>query len=195
MTVGKKKAQGFDASFDALALPKLSVGARDIPAEGLEREYKADRAECAALSQVIDLGAISEFQAAYAITPDSKNRFRIKAHLRARISQNCVVTLAPLENAIEEDFTALFVSEDILEKILGDEDFDAEGDENPEPIVNGRLEVGRIIYEHLAGAINPYPRAKDAEISQENGMEGTGGTDADGPFSVLAELRKDGGKS
>ncbi len=65
-----------------------------------------------------------------------------------------------------------------------------------EPIERGSLALGRIAYETLAVALDPYPRAEDSTI--EGGvLSAGGGTDGEtdheeapaGPFGVLKDLK------
>ena len=184
-----------DVSFEQLELAQLTVTVRDAAKGGFKGQYRADRAECERLGSLIDLGEITEFQADYQIEPSKSGRFRMTAQLRGRISQNCVASLKVLDNDIEEEFTVLFVSERRFAEIINESQLDPESDDDFEPYGDGTLKVGRVIYEHLVGAIDPYPRADDGEFDRDIGGLPDHEDEVEGPFSVLADLRKDVPKS
>jgi hypothetical protein len=53
-----------------------------------------------------------------------------------------------------------------------------------EPIVHDRIEVGRIVYEHVAAALDPYPRKEGASLEQADPEAG----ERESPFAVLSKL-------
>ena len=99
-----------DASFEELELANVTVSAREAAKGCFRQKYHADPAECAKLGSLIGLGEITGFEADYQVEPSRSGRFRMTAHLRARISQNCVASLKELDNSVDEEFTVLFVS-------------------------------------------------------------------------------------
>jgi hypothetical protein len=58
-----------------------------------------------------------------------------------------------------------------------------------EPIVAGRIQVGRVLFECLAGAIDLFPRKPGAtfEVPEEGTQAG-----AEGPFASLAKIKRKG---
>ena len=69
-----------------------------------------------------------------------------------------------------------------------DPDFDALGDDDPEPIEHGEIRIGRFICEVVASAIDLFPRADDAALDQSEAADT--GSPAN-PFAVLAQLKDD----
>ena len=61
---------------------------------------------------------------------------------------------------------------------------------DPEPIAAGLIAVRRVVFEHLAAAIDPFPRMPDAALERDTatGAAGAPGT-SDSPFAVLAIIR------
>ena len=57
-----------------------------------------------------------------------------------------------------------------------------------EPIVGGRINVGRVVFESLAGAIDLFPR-KPGVTLEETRAAPEGGT-SDSPFAALARIRR-----
>ena len=59
----------------------------------------------------------------------------------------------------------------------------------PTKIREGRLDAGRTVYEHLATALDPYPRKAGAELPPEV-AETEPRAESDNPFAVLARMKK-----
>ena len=162
---------------------------RDIPQSGLSREHAASPEELAGVARVLDLVACTRLEAAYAVVPASDGRYRLSGTLRAEITQTCVVTLEPVANAIEERFDVTFwPDEDMPAPPSGELDMDEEPD--PEPIVAGQIAVGRVVFECLAAAIDPFPRKPGAVLDWRSPLAAD---DAAGkpenPFAVLATIK------
>ena len=65
------------------------------------------------------------------------------------------------------------------------------GDDEPERIENNAIDAGRIVFETLVTALDPYPRAPGAELELPGDASGAGSDDAkpDHPFAALAKLK------
>lgn len=172
--------------------------ANDIPAAGLECSRRASEAERVAIAEALTLLALKRLDVHYRICPLKRDRFLLRGELSADIEQICSVSLDPLEVTVEAQIEVEFWSADKLPKqaVLGenDTDFDPFAADDPEPISAGKLEVGRIVYEQLASAIEPYPRHADAELEQDQAPlapEGGAASDPGNPFAVLSKLKSD----
>jgi hypothetical protein len=161
----------------------------DIPPCGLRAERAAEPGELAAIAGALDLIACSRLTARYLVAPAARESFRVTGRLEACVEQACVVSLEPVGAEIAEDFDVLFSpAEDIPAPTSGEVDWD--GDLDPEPIVGGRIQVGRVIFECLATAIEPFPRKPDAILERHStGPEGGDGGGAQSPFAILASFR------
>jgi hypothetical protein len=61
---------------------------------------------------------------------------------------------------------------------------------DPEPIVAGQIAVGRVVYECLAAAIDPFPRAPGAALDRTStAPDGGSSAKPESPFAVLAKIR------
>lgn len=162
---------------------------QSIPERGLTDERKASPEELAEIARALDLLACKSLSAVFTIMPTVGGRYHLTGTLRADVSQACVVTLDPVDSAIEEAFDATFWPErDMPAPSGGALDIDEEPD--PEPIAAGQIAVGRVVFEHLAAAIDPFPRMPDAALERDTatGAAGTPGT-TDSPFAVLANIK------
>ena len=82
---------------------------------------------------------------------------QVSGTLEAEVEQTCVVTLEPLVNHVAESFSVDYWPETDMPEPSGGE-LDMHDEPDLEPIVAGRIEVGRVVFECLAGAIDLFPR-------------------------------------
>jgi len=160
----------------------------EVPESGLSAERTAEPGERVAVARALDLIALTLLCAQYSITPNGRGRYRLKGSLTAEIEQACVITLESVASTITERFDVSFLpTADMPARESGvltmDEEFD------PEPIREGRIAVGRVVFETLAAAIDPFPRQPGATLERHSTapQESAGGMAS--PFSVLANLR------
>jgi uncharacterized metal-binding protein YceD (DUF177 family) len=154
-----------------------------------EIALEATESENAALARRFGVDGIADFKASVVLTPfASGNKVTMKATFGADVRQTCVVTLEPLTTAVAGSFVTEFVPEAFIEPV-DDAAFDLGDDDPPEPIIDGRLEIGELIAQHLGLEIDPFPRAPGAEFP---GLELAGGGAAaarPSPFAVLEKLK------
>ena len=95
----------------------------------------------------------------------------VNGRIRATVKQPCVVTLEPVESRIDETFEAWFSDPDqaiALSKAKHDKMAKSAGGEvpmldekdDPEPIIDGQIDLGELVTQHLALALDPYPHAE-----------------------------------
>jgi uncharacterized metal-binding protein YceD (DUF177 family) len=64
-------------------------------------------------------------------------------------------------------------------------------DEPPEVFTGKSFDLGPVVTEHFALAIDPYPRAPGAELPTD--PDAGAANQSESPFAVLAKLKKQGG--
>jgi hypothetical protein len=115
---------------------------------------------------------------------------RVSGNVKAHITQSCIVSLEPVDAAIDEAVSAVFVPENSrLAPQIEDGEIllDAEGDDAPETFSGNRIDAGALAEQFFALAIDPYPRRKDAELHEIAGNNDTGDT-SEAPFAKLASI-------
>ncbi|MBI76426.1 MAG: hypothetical protein CMM53_01400 [Rhodospirillaceae bacterium] len=87
-------------------------------------------------------------------TIKAKHAVRVSGNINAKIVQNCVVSMVPLESIIDETFDVDFydISHVVTETFLDDGLF--------EIYENDVIDLGEVGAQELALAANPYPRAE-----------------------------------
>src|SRR5215467_12151130 len=165
---------------------------RDVPEEGLSGARDAGPDELAAIARALDLIACTRLHAQYAIAPLAAGRYRLSGWLQAAVTQACVVTLDPVDSTVEDKFEATFwPREDMPVPESGEVAIDDAPE--PEPIIAGQIAVGRVVFESLAAALEPYPRKPDAVLDWQPPLPAeVNPTGATGPFAVLATLKSKG---
>jgi hypothetical protein len=161
---------------------------RDVPASGITGAREASPDELAAIARALGLIACTSLRAHYAIQPIGE-RYRLSGRLHAEVTQACVVSLDPVAATLEESFEATFWPREAMpEPDSGELAIDDAPE--PEPIVAGQIAVGRVVFESLAAALEPYPRKPGAVLDWQPPLPAEAdATTATSPFAVLANLR------
>jgi hypothetical protein len=177
--------------------PAWFVEVRSIGETGQNARFEASAAQCASLTRDVDLIACNSLIVTYKLRSQHRGRYRLTGKIQADVLQRCVVTLDPVPATLDEELDIEFWPEDQLAakpspgvtQEASDEhndtaDFSALGDEPPEPIEQGRIALGRVVFELVSAALDPYPRSPGAEFAYANKDDGK-----DKPFAALAKLK------
>jgi uncharacterized metal-binding protein YceD (DUF177 family) len=158
------------------------LAAESVGAQPLRRRIEAGPAEREALAGRFGLVALDRLEATLELRRDKGDVIRLEGHFLADVVQSCVVTLAPVPAHLEADFTTSY---SISAVTPAAEDLDPLGEDAPEPIPGGEIDLGEAVAQQLAVALDPYPRAPGASLALPSEREM-----ADNPFAALAALRK-----
>jgi hypothetical protein len=177
--------------------PAWFVEVRSIGETGQNSRFQASPEQCASLARDLDLIACNSLAVAYKLRSLHRGRYRLTGTISADVVQRCVVTLEPvpaiLEEAIDIEFWPVEqlaakpvpgVTQEASDEHNDTADFSALGDEPPEPIDQGRIALGRVVFELVSAGLDPYPRASGAEFAWATKDEGN-----DKPFAALAKLK------
>ena len=167
----------------------VPVAVEDIPDTGLHMAIEAPaavRAELAKLAAVRDLPQIS---AVFDLVRQGAG-VQVSGQVRARVGQTCVVTLEPIESALEETVDVAFAP--AVAGVAGRSGAEPDAhrvkvseEEPPEPLIDGKLDLGALATEFLLLGIDPYPRKPDAEFAPPKVEDG-----GEHPFAALETLKK-----
>jgi hypothetical protein len=158
----------------------------DIPAAGLTVERSATPEECAAVARTLELVACRSLTARYTVTPRAGGNVHASGTVEAEVEQTCVVTLEPLVNRVTDSFSVDYWPETEMPEPSAGAAVDMHDEPDLEPMVAGRIEIGRVIYECVAGAIDLFPRKPGVTFEAPR----DGGSDKpDSPFAALAKMK------
>ena len=169
----------------------VPLAAQDVPPEGRHLQIVADEATCAAIAKLAGALSIARVEASYDISPWRGDGLRLSGEVTAVVTQNCVVTLEPIESEIAEPIELTFLPAAVNASPVtpGTATVPIEGEDPPEPLVNGTIDLGVIATEFLLLGIEPYPRKPGAVFAPPPAE-----TEAGNPFAVLAALKKGSGE-
>ena len=125
------------------------------------------------------------------LAPLAEEDWRAEGRLTAETVQPCVATLQPVRQKIDEAVTRDYVPEETLES-LGEIDLDPDAEDEPDGY-GSEIDVGHLMLEALALALNPYPRADNvAPVVAQCAPPGVEPLSDDvlKPFAKLAEIRE-----
>jgi uncharacterized metal-binding protein YceD (DUF177 family) len=160
----------------------------DIPDSGRHFAIEApDAIRVQVLDLVAGLGAVKDIKALSAVFDVTRQgtKVHIGGHVSAKVAQTCVVTLEPIENAVEEEVDVLFAPPAGEAKLAANENAPLEAADPPEPLVGGTVDLGALATEFLVIGVDPYPRKPGVEF-------GSLKVGDDGPrhFAALEALKK-----
>lgn len=145
---------------------------------GLDVMVEASAVECAALAQRMNLPAVLALTCRFRLERDTAGSLLAYAHLVARVVQTCVISLEDFTATIDERFVVRCVPD-------GEESDDADPEALDEiTYADDTLDLGEAAAEQLALALDPYPRAPNAELPEIPDEP------VEWPFDALAALRR-----
>lgn len=180
-----------------------------IPAQGLSIRIEPGAEARAGLANALGLIGLDHLQAELEIHPAGHAAYRIRGSLSASLTQECVVSLEPVTSDIGETIDVEFrpaPSEgfgELVDYPGSADDPDPFGETDLEAYDGVALDLGALVAEILASAIDPYPRKPGVEfVWSAGGADGP--TDKarspESPFAKLAAIamprgrRKAGGE-
>lgn len=159
-----------------LSIVDLSLSERQV------EEVEADSAECAAIADRLDILSVENLSVHLELFRDLTGDVNVVGRIVSDVTQACVVTLEPVAQHIEAPIFQRFSARP--------EEEEGEDEDPVEPIVDDEIEVGEVIVQNLSLALDPYPRAPEAEFAEVDDEAGK----PTGPFAALAALRDEGKK-
>jgi len=161
----------------SVRIDTLGGGARPMTIEASESER-------AALARRFGLIGIETLTATAEVSREG-DAILATGTLNAAVAQACVASGKPVPGQIDEPFALRFVpqSDEAAEPEIELE----EADLDVVPYESGAIDLGEAVAQTLALALDPFPRAPDADaVLREAGVIGE---DEAGPFAALKALR------
>jgi hypothetical protein len=159
----------------------------DMPSSSRHYSREATPQELDAIAASLGIIACHSLHAAYTIRALGGGRYKLTGTCKANVTQACVITLEPIDDRVTFDLDAEFVPDTSLAMTETDtEEVEVSTLPEIEPIENGGLDVGRVIFEAFAAGINPYPKKPDAAFAWDDPRVKDPKTH---PFAALAQLK------
>lgn len=179
--------------------PEFSVPieAEDVPAGGRTYTLEADAEARAALAERLDLVSLDALTGEVTLRPLAGGPMLLAmGKLKAELAQRCVVTLEPLPVSLSERFSLEFGPPEPESLEETEREFTLDDPDPPEPILDGKVDLGELLVQQMAVLLDPHPRKpgtdldsmlEDVPAGRKQGIEADAPT---GPFADLAKLKK-----
>jgi uncharacterized metal-binding protein YceD (DUF177 family) len=169
------------------------VSVTEIPPDGLDVTVETTAQERAALARHIDLPAIPALVGRFHLAPRQRGA-SVTGTVEGVVTQRCVVSLETFDAPLREDVDVAFSEDAAVPARLDDDKESGEGRHEltahdldaPDPIVNGRIDLGALAAEFLVLGLDPYPRKPG--VAFEAGPE----PERESPFAALKSLKDSG---
>jgi hypothetical protein len=175
-----------DSAVPASATPwHVPVTVEEVPETGQHFDLAADARVRAAVAKAAGLRELPRFEASFDVTRHGGG-LRVIGSISATVGQNCVVTLEPLANDVEETIDLIFEPPQRLAASAENEgqQHDVKRDD-PEPLIGGAVDLGALATEFLILGLDPYPRKPGAVFEPPQDAKPD-----EGPFAALGRLAK-----
>lgn len=158
-----------------------------LPSGRTSVSLAASADECKRLAARLDLIALAALAAEFELTRFAGERVLVTGTVTARVTRRCSVTLEEFSADLVEPVRAGYAPDGV--------DYDApvdlaalveETEDPPEKLIDGRIDLGELAVQHLALALDPFPRAPGAEWDGAMAPDEAG---AENPFAMLTQWR------
>ena len=129
------------------------------------------------LCERLDLATISSLSADVTLHREKGNVIHVNGLMKANVTQNCVVTMDPVQTQIEQTFEGWYADQDRIVMLakarherlgrLTDSEIPIlEEKEDPEPLVNGMIDIGELVVQSLSLELDSFPRRRGLEETE-----------------------------
>jgi uncharacterized metal-binding protein YceD (DUF177 family) len=156
-----------------------------------ERSMEIDEEERLAIMRLLDLRDLSNARLDYRLRQTSGKRVHLIGRLRADVVQTCVVTLEPVPAQIDIPVDVEFWPPEKIDALQrrAEDPSQAAVIDWPEPIDGDAIDLGPLVYETLATALDPYPKKTGARFQWSDAKD-PAEMPKNNPFAVLKGLKK-----
>jgi hypothetical protein len=156
-----------------------------LPRDGQVVTIEASPAEREALASFYKVPAIAALTATLRIDPWGRGGARVTGAVHGELTQLCIVSAEPLPETVDEDVDVRFAPQTAANPrsmaAKETETFSLADEDEPDPVINGKIYLGALASEFFALGVDPYPRKPGALFEEDAKSESS-----DSPFSALA---------
>lgn len=151
------------------------------------------------LAQRLGIVSLDDLQADLKITRASGSMIvHIEGKISADLTQSCVVTLDDIPARVEDEFEAWYADTDSAVSLAKAKHERAskgghsevrmlEEEDDPEKIIDGKIDLGELVTQYLSLSINPYPHAEGIELATDDAAQEQ--VKIDNPFAALKDWK------
>lgn len=159
----------------------------DLPSAGRDITVVANAEELASIARELGLVALHALSGAFHLRPTAKGA-RLSGEVTARLRQTCVVSLEDFDSEFKEPVELIFAFQDDGDMRRNERlelEISPTEEDPPDPIINGRIDLGAVSLEFLALGLDPHPRKPGIEFTPA----GSEPEKRPSPFAPLATLK------
>lgn len=173
----------------------FEVKVSHVSANPITVRITADAGDLKRLARQWGVLEVLSFDAELAVGRWKRDGVKVKGHVSSAIVQECVVSLEPVTQQIEEDFETVFLPENsrLAKRVLdgnGEIFIDPDGPDLPETFSGDSIDFGAVAAEFAALAIDAYPRKPGLEYTDRIESDATPDKKPS-PFAVLQGFKRD----
>ena len=161
----------------------ISPKGRDVAIVSSPTERRDIAGECGLLE-------VGRLEATFQITKGAGPLLAVRGRISADVIQTCGVSLEPVPAVVDAEIALTYTLDAIKSRV--EVDVDLVDEDPPEPVLDGQIDLGALVVEHLVLNLNPYPRAPEAAFDAQKWLETENSSDETGstnPFAALSKLK------
>jgi hypothetical protein len=156
-----------------------------IPRDGQVVTIEASPAEREALASFYKLPAIAALTATLRLDPWGRGGARVAGVVHGELTQVCIVSLEPFAATVDEEVDVRFAPRTAVDSrsagFTETQTLSLDEEDEPDPVIDGKIDLGALTAEFFALGLDPYPRKPGAVFEKSTESEPT-----ESPFSALA---------
>jgi hypothetical protein len=165
-----------------------------LPRDGQVITIEATLDEREKLASFYKLPAIGALTATLRLVPWGRGGAHVTGAVHGELTQVCIVSVEPFPATVDEEVDVRFApptppptnhkssaEQEVQTFSLADED-------EPDPVIDGKIDLGALAAEFFALGLDPYPRKPGAILDEEHANS----EPADSPFAALVQRVKPG---
>ncbi|MGQ0526640.1 MAG: YceD family protein [Alphaproteobacteria bacterium] len=177
------------------------IEAQTITSAGAKMKIEADEEARKALTKRLGLTSLDSLSVDFKIRRDTgSGSVHVRGKFTAEVTQACVITGEPVKDTVKEDFEAWFADKtqalsfararhDKIKKTGGAEMPLLDENEDPEAMIDGKVDVGELAVQYLSLAINPYPHCEGATLPEVVKPKEDAESPYKNPFAALKDWK------
>lgn len=179
------------------------VDAAGIGLTPLRTTISASPQERKDLARRLQVESVDVLKAELVLARKSENLvLHVTGSFSAQVTQPCVVTLEPVQQQIEGSVEGWFADPDSVvpfvrakhernSKKAGAELPILEEEDAPEALINGEVDLGELVTQHLSLALDPYPHKEGVDFEYQDKPSGEKRSKTrENPFAALKNWKK-----
>lgn len=156
-----------------------------LPPDGATFALNPDAATRERLAKFADVNSIASLEVQVTVRPAGADGADVTGELSGVVRQTCGVSLEEFDNPIRESIDVSFAADP------GADLAEDEGEEDlPDPIIDGKIDLGALAAEFLVLAVDPYPRKPGVSFANPD-VTPEGNEGGESPFAGLSALQKE----